>query len=88
MRNSVLAILIMVSAVSVISLRHHSRLYFGELQQLHSERDALNTEWGKLMLEEGAWSQHQRIEKTAQKRLNMALPKAGQVRIIERNGKD
>ena len=88
MRNVAFAILIMVSAFSVISLRHHSRLYFGELQVLHSERDALNTEWGRLLLEEGAWSQHQRIEKTAQKRLNMALPGIGQVRIIERKGKD
>ena len=88
MRNTILAALIMVSAFSVISLRHHGRLYFGELQVLRSERDALNTEWGRLLLEEGAWSQHQRIEKTAQKRLNMALPGSGQVRIIERQSKD
>lgn len=83
MHKPVLAILILVSAVSVITMRHQNRIYFSELQQLQQKRDALNTEWGRLLLEEGAWSQHQRIEATAQKKLRMVQPDPRNVRIIK-----
>ncbi len=81
MNKPVLVMLILVSATSVISMRHFNRLYFAELQQLQQKRDALNTEWSRLLLEEGAWSQHQRIEMTARTRLQMTQPDA--IRIIK-----
>lgn len=70
-------------AAAVISLRHHNRQDFAQLQMLRMERDALNIEWSKLLLEEGAWSQHPRVELTARKRLGMQLPAAEQMIIIE-----
>lgn len=82
MHKPLLVVLIMVSAVSVITMRHNSRLHFGELQYLQQKRDALNTEWGRLLLEEGAWSQHQRVEKTAQMKLKMVQPDPSAIRII------
>ncbi|MDH5631965.1 MAG: cell division protein FtsL [Gammaproteobacteria bacterium] len=88
MRSSILVVLILASAVAVIGMRHQSRMNFGELQALRAERDMLNTEWGKLLLEEGAWSRHQRVEAAAQKRMGMALPGPQQVRIIERETND
>lgn len=81
-----LTLLLVVLAVTVVHLRHYSRSLFTELQQLKVERDALNTEWGKLLLEEGAWSQHRRIERTARTRLHMAMPGPEQMIIVYSNG--
>ena len=75
-------ITVIVLSLVVINLRHHSRLLVTELQQLKSERDSMNIEWGKLLLEEGAWSQHQRIEVTAKTKLGMALPSRNQLVIV------
>lgn len=76
MRSRVLWFLaaLMVSAVAVVQLKHENRLRFVELQQLQAQRDALNVEWGQLLLEEGAWSQHRRVEQIARTRLGMSVP--------------
>ena len=72
----------MISAVTVVELRHESRVLYAQLQKLQHERDALNVEWGQLLLEEGAWSQHRRIESVARTQLGMELPGAAQVRVL------
>lgn len=70
----VLVILVMSSAISVVYSKHLNRKLFVELQQLNKNIDDLNIEWGRLQLEESAWSDHGRIEKIAQTKLNMMLP--------------
>jgi cell division protein FtsL len=47
---------------------------FVELQQLEKERDELNVEWGRLQLEQGAWSAHGRVEQIAREKLSMRIP--------------
>jgi len=71
---SVLVVLVMMSAISVVYSQHSNRKLFVELQQVNKNIDNLNIEWGKLQLEEGAWSDHGRIEKVARTKLNMLLP--------------
>lgn len=80
--NFTLIVLVFGLALSVVYMRHQSRQLFVQLQELKEQRDTLNTEWGKLLLEEGAWSQHQRIEKLARSRLDMSLPAQEQVEIV------
>lgn len=75
-----LAIAVMISAMLVIATRHQSRMIFAELQTARAERDALDTEWGQLLLEEGTWSEHRRVEAAARTRLDMILP--GRDRIV------
>ena len=55
MRSRVMLFLaaLMVSAIGVVQLKHENRLRFVELQQLQAQRDALNVEWGQLLLEGG-----------------------------------
>lgn len=65
---------VIVTSIAVVQTRHESRQRFAELQTRQAERDALNVEWGKLLLEEGAWSQHRRIEAIARARLHMGTP--------------
>jgi cell division protein FtsL len=72
----------MVSAMAVVELRHESRVLYAQLQKLQQERDALNVEWGQLLLEEGAWAQHRRIESVARAQLGMELPNPQQVHVV------
>lgn len=81
-----LILLVVVSALSVVGLRHQSRVSFAELQSLRSERDNLNIEWGRLLLEQGAWSQHQRVESIARTKLGMKTPDAREVVILNLQG--
>lgn len=70
---------VVISAFAVVEFRHRNRLLFVELQGLTGERDQLNTEWGQLLLEQGAWSEHRRVEDTARVRLGMTVPAGDQV---------
>jgi len=72
----------MVSAMAVVELRHESRMLYAQLQKLQQERDALNVEWGQLLLEEGAWSQHRRVESVARAQLGMELPNPQHVHVL------
>ena len=81
-RGAVLILGVLVSSIAVVELRHNSRILFAELQTLQTERDELNIEWGKLLLEEGAWSQHRRIEQMARQRLDMSTPESAGIRVV------
>ncbi len=76
-----LALAVMATAVAVIDSKHQSRRLFVELQQLGDERDRLEVQWGRLRLEQGAWSTHGRIEKVARESLGLRLP-GGEKKII------
>jgi cell division protein FtsL len=82
-RNAILVVLILLSAIAVIQSRHQSRVAFAHLQMLKQARDDLNIEWSKLLLEEGAWSQHHRIEAIAHAKLGMALPGVNDVWVLD-----
>lgn len=79
---AVVTVLILVSALAVIDMRHRNRQLFVELQSLLSAHDQLNIEWDQLLLEQGAWSEHRRIESLARTRLGMAAPRADQIVIV------
>ncbi len=88
MRNRVylLLLLVLVSALAVVQLRHETRQRYATLQQQQAQRDALNIEWGQLLLEEGAWSQHRRIETLARAHLGMNVPDPKHVTAIRLAG--
>jgi cell division protein FtsL len=82
-RVASLALAVVVFASLVVEMRHRNRDEFAELQRLTAQRDALDTEWGKLLLEEGTWSQHRRVEAIARTRLGMATPTARQFVVLD-----
>lgn len=85
-RVALLVIAVMVSALAVVYLRQRNRMDFVQLQALQNERDNLNIERGKLLLEEGTSSEHRRVEALARTRLGMAMPAPNQVVIVYLNG--
>lgn len=83
---SVVALLVlanMATSMGVIYSKHQTRKLFVELQALHKQIDELNIEWGRLQLEQSAWSSHGRIEKIARTKLKMKLPSANEVLYIK-----
>jgi cell division protein FtsL len=78
----VLWLSVLASAVSVIYARHQARNMFVHLEKLNAERDALDMEWGRLQLEQSAWSSNAFVERVANSKLKMNLPDTHDVRIV------
>ena len=78
----VLWLSVLASAVSVIYARHQARNMFVHLEKLNAERDALDMEWGRLQLEQSAWSSNAFVERVANSKLQMNLPDTHDVRIV------
>ncbi len=77
-----LSIAILVSALAVIYAQHQSRKFFVELQVLEKVSDEIDVEWGRLQLEQGAWTTHGRVEQIARNKLDMEIPNTDAVVII------
>jgi len=80
--TALLLALVMGSAFAVVYSKHESRKLFVELQHERQQIDELDIDWGRLQLEQSAWSAHGRIESIARKRLGMKLPDADEVVYI------
>jgi cell division protein FtsL len=84
-RRIVLGVLLLAtvsSALEVIYNKHLSRRLFAELQTLQKERDDINVEYDRLLLEESTWAEHGRIEQIARSRLGMVIPATDSVVMI------
>ncbi|SDW10322.1 cell division protein FtsL [Aidingimonas halophila] len=77
-----LLLLLLGTALAVITSAHLTREQYARLQRLEQEADQLQTEWGQLLLEESAWSSPARIEKLAGERLDMRLPDVNEAEVI------
>ncbi len=80
----VMVSLVIVSAVGVIYSKHLNRNEFIQLQKLEKQRDRLNEEWGRLLLEQSTWGSPSRVEQQARSRLNMIVPSADMTVVIKR----
>lgn len=80
----VFAVICVVSAMALVYTRHESRKLFIELEQLTTERDELNIEWGQLQIEQSTWATHARIERLATEELSLTRPVATEIFVIER----
>ena len=80
----VFAVVCVMSAIAMIYTKHESRKLFVELEQLTTERDELNIEWGQLQIEQSTWATHARIERVASEELSLVRPKSTEIYIIER----
>lgn len=79
---ALLTMSVLGSAIGMVYAKHQNRKLFVQLQTLQSERDDMNTEWGKLQLEQATWGAHGRVESFARNKLRMDVPAAGEVTMI------
>lgn len=71
---SILMLSLLISALSVIALRHESRQLFRAMQVVAAERDAISVEWSRLQLEQAWLAETGRVEREARERLEMRRP--------------
>lgn len=79
----VLWVLVLISAIGVVYSTYLSRQFFNELESLKREENELQVEWGQLLLEKSTWSGQVRVERLAQKKLNMHSPDPAAVTMVK-----
>jgi len=80
--NSVLLVLIIVSALSVITSQHHARRLFNDLEREQDAGKKLDEEFTQLQLEQSTWATNKRVESVAARQLGMRLPDTGNTVIV------
>tara|TARA_R110000824_G_scaffold7892_3_gene35699 strand:+ start:42384 stop:42698 length:315 start_codon:yes stop_codon:yes gene_type:complete len=80
-----LATLIVVcsSALGVVYAAHESRHLLNALQELEKQRNALQVEWGQLLLEESSLISQGRVEDIAIAELGMKVPAMENMVVVQ-----
>ena len=74
--NLVLALILMLCALSVVTSQHRARKLFQAIEAEQERGKALEVEFGQLQIEQSTWAVHTRIERVAVERLRMHRPDA------------
>lgn len=69
--NLVLAVLLMLSAISLVTSRYHSRQLFIELERGNALANTLDTDWRRLQLERAELARNARVDHVARQDLKM-----------------
>ena len=69
-----LVTLVLGSALSVVYVKHQSRVLFAELREVQKQQDRQVIEWGRLQLQNTTLATHANVESRARKDLKMRLP--------------
>lgn len=77
-----LFVAIVITAVSVVTTAHKTRLLTAQREQMVVERDALDIEWRNLILEENALGDHSRVERIAKDKLQLQHVDPSQENIV------
>ena len=72
--NLHLIVVVLVSAIGVITSQHQARKRLQALEQERDRSNNLEVEFGQLQLEMSSWAAHTRIEKIAREKLGMQPP--------------
>ena len=80
-----LLVAVVLCALSVVTSQYQARKLFVELQKDKDQAQQMDVEWGQLQLEQSTWATPARVEEVAVNKLQMQLPKKGQVQFIRVN---
>jgi cell division protein FtsL len=73
---------VVASGVWIVEVEHRSRQLFIETEELNRELDRLQTDWGRLQIEQGMYATHSRIEALARDRLQLTVPSGDQLVVV------
>lgn len=85
LRLVLLFVAILISALSIVYVKDLNRRFFVQYQMLESVHDQIQVDWGKLLLEQGAWSAQSRVQEVAQSQLKMHAPSPQEIVLIKTN---
>lgn len=77
-----LAASVVASGVWIVDVEHRSRQLFIEAEALSRELDRLQTDWGRLQIEQGTYATHSRIEALVRQRLELTVPSGDQLVVV------
>jgi cell division protein FtsL len=80
--NLLLLLAVIVCALAVVTSQHKARNLFVALQKEKDLAQQMDVEWGQLQLEQSTWATPGRVEKIAEMKLQMQLPRGGQARYV------
>jgi len=75
-------VLVIFSALAVITVRHENRLVFAHLHDLDNRLGQLKTEWSRLLIEKTTWNTRHNIADSVSKRLGMHSPPSEKIVIV------
>ena len=78
-----LVIAIMVSSLAVVYIKDLNRRLFIDYQNLQQASTETSVEYGKLLLEQGAWSTQSRVQVVAMNSLNMIIPPSSNMVMLK-----
>jgi cell division protein FtsL len=78
-----LALAVFFSGFAVIYTNDYQRRLYIQTQSLNAQANQMQTEWGKLLLEQSTWSMQARIEQIAATKLDMVLPSAQSIVMVQ-----
>jgi cell division protein FtsL len=73
---------VLVSSAGAIYSKYRARELFVELERLNTARDELDADWGRLQLEQSAWSAYAFVERVASERLHMSIPDSRDIEVV------
>jgi len=74
-----LIVLVTGSSLTVVYVKHESRVLFSELRQLQKKQDQQIIQWGRLQLQNSTLITQANVESMARKKLDMVLPESIQI---------
>ena len=77
-----LAAAVVASGIWIVEIEHRSRQLFIETEALNRELDRLQTDWGRLQIEQGMFATHSRIEALARQRSGLTVPSGDQLVVV------
>jgi cell division protein FtsL len=73
---------VVASGIWIVDVEHRSRQLFIEAEALSRELDRLQTDWGRLQIEQGTYATHSRIEALVRQRLELTVPSDDQLVVV------
>lgn len=69
-------------AIGVVYVKHSNQVAFKQIQEQREAYHRLQTDWGRLLLEQGTLAAYARVEKKAAQRLRMRRPDPSKVNLL------
>lgn len=81
--NLILFAVLIATALGTVTSQHKARKLYIELQQHQENARQYDIEWGQLQLEQSTWAMHARIEQIAKGHLQMQVPDAAHIQMVQ-----
>jgi cell division protein FtsL len=80
--NLILFFALIFSALGLVNSQHKARNLYIELEQISQAAKQYDQEYGQLQLEQSTWAMHSRVEAIATQQLQMQVPDAKRVQVV------